>query len=137
MSEEFSIILGMMLFVIFSQENKDHHASVITKFQTSRLSTFDFFQTLVLIFLLSTMLQVQNKGKQLTALASVLLSQLKIGRPRLPNPVPHLPWKSNLVIPNSKNPQILDPQLGFPSKVTATTLVKLYQFNMDIWFPGP
>ena len=66
---------------------------------------FDSFLIQVLISLMSTMLQVQRKGRQLTALASVVLSQWTIGRLRLQNLVLHLPWKSNLVLLNSKNPQ--------------------------------
>lgn len=46
-----------------------------------------------------------KKGRQLTALASVVLCQLTIGRLRLRNPVPHIHWKSNLVLLSSENPQ--------------------------------
>ena len=69
-----------------------------------------------------------KKGRQLAARASLVLSQLTIGKLRPQNPVPHLPWKSNLVLLNSENPQ-KTPGLPLvsPFKVSIFQRVCLYR----------
>ena len=144
----------MMLFVIFSKEKKNHHASVILKFLTSRLFAFDLFGCKCSSLCCSTMLQMPKEGKQMTAVASVVLTWLTIERPRLQNPAPHLRWKSNVIKPNSETIRsrlgtwFFLPKLAYSKKFvhighdkagklnksTAPTLVKLYQLNIDVLF---